>query len=100
MINGDREIQCHQHKTMIYGDKENSIISIKKIIKLFEELKLRWEEADPEFAASSAQVCCIHVCPWFVLALFCVPSMGDRPVGRHSTIPRDGGFLSHPRRWL
>lgn len=53
MINGDREIQCHQHKTMIYGDKERSIISIKKIIKLFEELKFRWEEADPEFAASS-----------------------------------------------
>lgn len=31
MINGEREIQCHQHKTMIYGDKEeNGIISIKK----------------------------------------------------------------------
>ena len=43
MINGDREIQCHQHKTMIYGDKENSIISIK-ITKLFEELKLTEKE--------------------------------------------------------
>lgn len=66
MINGDRETQCHQHKT-IYGDKENSIISIKKNIELFEELKLRWEEADPEFTVSSVYLCCIHVCPWFVL---------------------------------
>jgi len=66
MINGNREVQCHQHKTMIYSDKENSFISIKKM-KLFEELKLTREGADPEFAASSVDLCYIHVCPWFVL---------------------------------
>lgn len=52
MINGDTEIQCHQHKIMIYDDKENTFISIKNM-KLFEELKLTREGADPEFAAVS-----------------------------------------------
>lgn len=66
MINGDREIWCHQHKTMIYGDKENGVISIRNM-GLFEELKLTWEGADPEFAAGSVYFCCIPVRPHFVL---------------------------------
>lgn len=64
MINGDREIQCHQHKTMIYGDK---LHHQHKKYKLFEELKLLREGADPKFAASSVYLCCIRVCPCFVL---------------------------------
>jgi len=31
--------QCHQHKAMIYGDEEYSIISIKNM-KLFEEVNM------------------------------------------------------------
>lgn len=36
-------------------------------MKLFEELKLTQKGADPEFAANSVYLSCIHVCHCLVL---------------------------------
>lgn len=76
---------------MIYDDKENTFISIKNM-KLFEELKLTREGADPEFAAVSVlpllhaytpPFCPVHVTVWLGLTDFCVPDRYNKTYLRH-----------------
>lgn len=106
MINGDREIQCHQHKT-IYGDKENSIISIKKKYWVIWRTKVKMGRSRSriysEFSVPllHSRVSLVRPVEMSVAGTFLCPQRGWQSlVGdsalqpQHCTTHRSRGFLS------